>query len=454
MVGFGNAQQRLHRPDSTGVPAFAAQLAGPHSQQIKRAVEGEGEGLRIAGQQFIERLDGGEELGRILGLQQFDQAAPQRGRVGRFQSTLETGQTDFGGGRVERRQMIVGAFFVGFFLGQGFVGGQADLGGGVPNSLDQQFSGPGARLAGLAGQLVHGPAAHIGMNRTHRPAQRGFRALAVPGPQRPHGLAPHLLRFIIQGVAQQRINTGRQCGWCSRTVLDQQLQGAGANFAGLGAQRDFRQINLARRTFRFGQFAQAVERFGANLRVVVVQQPLQAQAHTVIAGQMDDGVRHETRDEPARVRVGFPAELQQCAAGPVVAEPTQAQGALQGDVRLAAHQGREQWFQFRFGQGGAGRCVVVADALRFEFIQSFGNVAAAGAQVGRQRRTGRHPDPERGVTHLERIIVERQTEQLAAWRRGAQPLSSQPDQDQPADVSGTPFERTAQGCDARFGFQR
>ena len=245
--------------------------------------------------------------------------------------------------------MIVGAFLVRFFLGQGFVGGQADLGGGVPNSLDQQFSGPGARLAGLAGQLVHRPAAHIGMNRTHRPAQRGFRALAVPGPQRPHGLAPHLLRFIIQGVAQQRINTGRQCGWCSRTVLDQQLQGAGANFAGLGAQRDFRKIKLARRTFRFGQFAQAVERFGANLRVVVVQQPLQAQAHTLIAGQMDDGVRHETRDEPARVRVGFPAELQQCAAGPVVAEPTQAQGALQGDVRLAAHQGREQRFQFRFG---------------------------------------------------------------------------------------------------------
>ncbi|MEI2772511.1 MAG: hypothetical protein V9G98_17850 [Candidatus Competibacter sp.] len=88
--------------------------------------------------------------------------------------------------------------------------------------------------------------------------------------------------------------------------------------------------------------------------VVVVQQPLQAQAQAPVARQIDDRVGHETGDQPPCPDLRFPAELQQGAAGAVVAEPAQAQGALQGHVRLTANQSGEQRFQVRFGRGRAG----------------------------------------------------------------------------------------------------
>ncbi|MEI2772512.1 MAG: hypothetical protein V9G98_17855 [Candidatus Competibacter sp.] len=131
--------------------------------------------------------------------------------------------------------MVIGAFLVGVFLGQSLVGGQADFGGAVADPFDQQFPGPGARLAGLASQFVHGPAAHVGMHRGDRPAQGGFRALAVPGPQRSHGFPAHVFGFVVQSVAEQPVDASGEFVLGSRAVLDQQLQGAGPNLARLRA---------------------------------------------------------------------------------------------------------------------------------------------------------------------------------------------------------------------------
>ncbi len=121
------------------------------------------------------------------------------------------------------------------------------------------------------------------MNRGHRPPQSGFRALAVPGPQGAHRLAPRVFGLVVQRLRQQLINAGRQFGGGGCAVLDQKLQGAGADFARLGAQGEFGEVDIARRAFQFGQLEQTIESVGADLGVVVVQQPLQARAQTRIA---------------------------------------------------------------------------------------------------------------------------------------------------------------------------
>ncbi len=113
----------MHRPDRAGVAALAAQFARPHPQEIKRTVEGQREGVGVGRQQFIQRLDRGDELRGVLDLQQFDQTAAQRGGVGGVQRALETGQPHLGGGRVERGQVVFGSFLVGVFLGQRLVSG-------------------------------------------------------------------------------------------------------------------------------------------------------------------------------------------------------------------------------------------------------------------------------------------------------------------------------------------
>ena len=100
-----------------------------------------------------------------------------------------------------------------------------------------------------------------------------------------------------------------------------------------------------------------------------------------------------------------------------------------------------------------GRGAGLADALRLEVVENFGNVAALAAQPSGQGGLSHHPDPERGAAHFERLVIERLIEQTAAVRRRAEVAPTQANQDRAADVGRTALESAVQGRDAGCGFQ-
>ena len=78
---------------------------------------------------------------------------------------------------------------------------------------------------------------------------------------------------------------------------------------------------------------------------------------------------------------------------------------------------------------------------RPEFVQCLGDITAARVQAGGEHGMRRNRNPERRLADFQGFVVERLTEQLAAWRRGVQSLAAQSDQNRAADVGGTPLER-------------